>query len=278
MLDDHEVRDDWQPGRERGRDPETKAAIEGFERYQGALNPAGRAGGRDYVFNAGGAGFFVLDTRSRRAPRRVGSHGDGVTLQEAGIVARPTMDDLCDWLIAQPRDAVKFVVSPSPVLPLEDFPPGRDDERLRADGWSGYPASLCELLAFIESKTIERVVFLSGDAHLSLACKLVLDGSGVTVHSIVSSGLHAPWPFANARRQEFVLAGPVTLACGARTLSGMMSTPDVMLHNGHARVSLAKLGGDPHGLLRVAFVGVGGSSSAWQHPLGQPGGTWAAWS
>ena len=278
MLDDHEVRDDWQPGRERGRDPETKAAIEGFERYQGALNPAGRAGGRDYVFNAGGAGFFVLDTRSRRAPRRVGSHGDGVTLQEAGIVARPTMADLCAWLIAQPRDAVKFVVSPSPVLPLEDFPPGRDDERLRADGWSGYPASLCELLAFIERKTIERVVFLSGDAHLSLACKLVLDGSGVTVYSIVSSGLHAPWPFANARRQEFVLAGPVTLACGARTLSGMMSTPDVMLHNGHARVSLAKLGGDPHGLLRVAFVGVGGSSSAWQHPLGQPGGTWAAWS
>ena len=72
---------------------------------------------------------------------------------------------------------------------------------------AGFPASLRRLLEFIAEDDIRNVVFLSGDYHLSLAARMRLTKGSHTVHvlSVVSSGLYAPFPFANAQPRELLL-------------------------------------------------------------------------
>ena len=78
-------------------------------------------------------------------------------------------------LAVDERDAnAAFVVSPSIVFPwdcddLAAAHQGMFPQALRSDGWSGYPNSLIDLLSFIVNKSIDNVIFLSGDYHLHLA-------------------------------------------------------------------------------------------------------------
>jgi cholesterol oxidase len=84
------------------------------------------------------------------------------------------------------------------------------DHGARSDSWEGYPGNFARLLYFIAANEISNVVFLSGDEHLgcvaSADLSLVIEKvtRKARIVSIHASGLYAPFPFANAKPEDFV--------------------------------------------------------------------------
>ena len=273
MLDDHEVRDNWQP--QPPLDAEAQQALALFARHQALLNPAPlRPGAWHFGFRPAGALVLVLDTRSQRELRRVDAASPGEALETARLVPEAVMREVCRQLKEADPRAAKFVVSPVPLLPAERIDPAAPAARLRSDGWPGYPRSMFELLAFIRDHDIRRVVLLSGDAHASAVVKLALDG-GPEVFGVMSSGLYAPWPFDHARPEQFVLEGPLTLRHEGQALQGTMHRGAWSADNGYARIALEAEGDDAHAWLTVALCGATGSTLRCRHDLrGGAAGGW----
>ena len=218
MLDDHEVRDNWQPPHDL-LDKDDEEALHNFHDRQAGLNPMRPIVARaSYSFSAapGGWPLFVLDTRTRRAVRTPQDF-DGFE-----ILPAQELEDLLAQLDALERKSPgcpKLVAIPGVLLPLErsvnPLPGHNPEPRWSSDGWAGYPASRSRLLGEIARRGIYNVIFLQGDAHLSMAGTIeltVADKPAVRVFSVVSSGLYAPWRFANAEPANFVLQGRVALA------------------------------------------------------------------
>jgi alkaline phosphatase D len=93
------------------------------------------------------------------------------------------------------------------VLPRQRTTCEHPSSALRSDAWDGYPATFHSLLAFICSERIEHCVFLSGDEHLSCVAHASLRGPDaerppLKLLSIHSSAFYAPYPFANAMRED----------------------------------------------------------------------------
>jgi len=216
LLDDHEIIDNWEP---------TSAAVEkarpvdalhnrlhwgfgvaAFRKYQRLGTQRGLptfGDSADLAFRHAGFPFYLADTRSGRSPR-----GSRVEPGQQFIMSDARQRELEDWLLAQ-GNAVKFIASPSLLLPRrlqtrEDAAGGAD----HSDAWDGFPASLERLLHFIARKGIRNTVFLSGDEHHSLVAEVLLGAPGpgqVKLISVHSSGLYAPFPFANGRPSELAL-------------------------------------------------------------------------
>lgn len=216
LLDDHEIADNWEP---------EPAAVEkmrpidalhnrrqwgfgfaAFRKYQRLDTRSGLpmfGDNADLAFQHGGFPFYLVDTRSGRSPR-----GSRVAADQQCIMSEARQRTLEQWLLSQ-GDAVKFVASPSLLLPRrlqtrEDAASGAD----HSDAWDGFPASLHRLLRFIANHGIHNTVFLSGDEHHSLVTEVMLGEPGaaqVKLISVHSSGLYAPFPFANGRPSELML-------------------------------------------------------------------------
>ena len=265
MLDDHELRDNWQP--QPPLDAEARQALALFARHQALLNPAPlQPGAWHFGFRPAGALVLVLDPRTQRDLRRVDATSAGEALETARLIPEPVMRELCQRLKDADPQAAKFVVSPVPLLPAERIDPALPAARLRSDGWSGYPRSMFELLAFIRDQCIQRVVLLSGDAHASAVVQLALEG-GPQVHGVMSSGLYAPWPFDHARPEQFVLEGPLTLGHAGQLLQGTMHCTAWSADNGYARIALEADGDDAHAWLAVELRGANGSTVRCRHDL-----------
>ena len=229
MLDDHEVRENFEG---RGQKPSDSEGLDAFESFQLRLTPAFpnarrtnlNGGSYWYVIEAGGYGFFVADTRTERTR----SSGQGSA--DALIMGEDQMAALQEWLRRlHGRDAEmpKFVISPSVVAPWSRQTQGNRGYALRSDAWDGFPRSLHELLAFIAAEGIRNVVFLSGDYHCSVFCRMALAHDGrepVEAYSIVSSGMYAPYPFANTRFGDLEprFSGPHGQWLGEKDNSGLM--------------------------------------------------------
>jgi hypothetical protein len=210
MLDDHELADNWEPGaavpRREGTpttDPRTvRAFLDGgktaYRRFQRMAGPPLHGSGLWCEFSHAGVPFFLADTRTERGvgphvePRRVDNW------RQARIMREPQWCALRAFLLKH-RDRVAFVASPAMLLPrtlgLQDEP----SLALSCDGWDGFPASMHALLALLCEHDMNRVVFLSGDAHTSIIVRATVarDGHQATFWSIHSSGLYSPYPFAN---------------------------------------------------------------------------------
>jgi cholesterol oxidase len=148
----------------------------------------------DYKFRLRGFPFFVCDTRSGRS--------------EKGILDEGQFQDLLDWLPKQPPGRPKFVVSPSVVMPFLRAT-GPTGHRTRSDAWDGYPDQVERLFRCIYENQIDDVVFLCGDAHLSMESSILFfDRSArkqpFKAHCIVASPMYAPYPFANSRPEEYL--------------------------------------------------------------------------
>ena len=272
LMDDHEVHDGWQPRPRRPASADESAALRAHWRYQGSLNPAPWVpDSPHYSFRPAGALVVMLDTRRQRAPRRLGSMVAGIDLDGAQIVRPASMRQALELLDTAPPEVAKFFVSPAPLLPLRRPRPSHAAERLRADGWDGYPASMLQVLQFVAQHRIQRLVFLSGDAHLSAVCRLRLDDT-LTVHAVMSSGLYAPWPFANGDPGDYLLDGRTVLRHGRRAVGVAVEDSRWMVGDGFATVSVSGPSGDPHALLTVDLVpGASGAPLRYTHGLGQPG-------
>lgn len=200
MLDDHEIEDNWEPS----DSPESRENLVNgrkyFREYQRIAWP--RTAASDPLwqrFKFGDFPFFLVDTRTEREARTAGN------FDTARIMKPQQWDALRHWLDEyRKKDIPMFIASPSSFLPRHrratHGPSGAG--ALRSDGWDGYPASFHDIVRHIAANSIRNVVFLSGDEHISFATKAVIrDGSGnevTRILSIHSSGLYAPFSFANA--------------------------------------------------------------------------------
>ena len=94
------------------------------------------------------------------------------------------------------------------------------------------------------------------------------------VISIVSSGLYAPWPFANAQPEEYWLDGPLRTTDGA--IEGRMQTPLVGRSDGYAVVSVTQ-GADGVWTLDVVLDQADGERHASKPLDGRAGTPWRVW-
>ena len=119
---------------------------------------------------------------------------------------------LFDWLlINENKNLPKFIVTPSVLLPRHSNITQLDSTSgaIRSDAWDGFPKSFHDLLAYIAMNEIKHVVFLSGDEHISCITKALIKeettGHSTIIHSIHSSALYAPFPFANSIPEDLAL-------------------------------------------------------------------------
>lgn len=241
MLDDHELRNDWRPGDPALSQKDEQLRRAAFEHYQDVLNPPrhdpASTHGYGYRRQPAGVPFFVLDTRTRREKRH--AH----TPPTHHIMDPSRLADLCAALASAPPEQVKFIVTPVPLLPPERLGQTGTARHLLSDTWSGFPASVSRLMHHIRDRRIRRVVFLSGNSHVSsVSVFQFADGTGLEVVGIVSSGTYTPWPFANLVEDDFVMDGPCALGLADAPCRGTMRTPLVSPKPGHALVTLLQAG------------------------------------
>jgi cholesterol oxidase len=204
-VDDHEIDNNW----ERGLPPFNKnrqrrrMGLDGYFRIQRAAGPpvpevCDPSGYRPAWYRAriDGLHFFFCDTRSERDARNAGN------LAESRIMCEEQEDALESWLEDTAEQAPRFVVSGSLLLPRRKLSLHGGAGALHSDTWDGYPNSLHRLLALIARTNARNLVFLSGDEHHSCIARIEVapcDGSAdaTVLHSVHSSALNAPFPFAN---------------------------------------------------------------------------------
>ncbi len=207
MLDDHEIEDNWEPRRDCGEpEPILEEGRRAYLEFQRRAGPRPRSPEGDsthplwYEFERRGFPFFMADTRTERERRTAAS------VTSARIMSRTQFTTLLDWLGQCDPDVPKFIASPSNFLPRHLRVVRHPANALRSDAWDGYPHSFHRLLAYIATQQIKNVVFLSGDEHVSCVARATVKANGgqpVTLLSVHSSALHAPFPFANATEADF---------------------------------------------------------------------------
>jgi hypothetical protein len=230
MLDDHEIEDNWEPvpgdAENAGKLDKGRAA---YVQYQRLADPRMALPGAPlwHEFELKGVRFFIADTRTERTPRDAASIGQAHIMDEKTQLAA-----LLEWLEASAESpAPKFIACPALPLPRHRRAAqhGLVASALRSDAWDGYPASLERVLTKIVEVQARNVVFLSGDEHLSLVAKatLRLDGlAPVVVHSVHSSALYAPYPFANSIDEELDDVEPFRIgACSVEALTTRFAAP-----------------------------------------------------
>jgi hypothetical protein len=209
LVDDHEIVDNWEPLAPGCRGAAAQAAMLdrglaaywSYERMAPQRRLPGRPPRADRSFVHAGHAFYAADTRSGRSPR-----GAMQAPQDVQILEPDQWDALQSWLLEH-HDEVKFVMTPSTLLPQRVDRAGAAASRAHSDAWDGYKASLHRLLAFIAGNRIRRTVFLSGDEHRSFVTEAWLTARPgappVKIVSVHSSALYAPFPFANAQPRDF---------------------------------------------------------------------------
>ena len=207
MLDDHEISDNWEP-LPQPADPQAdadnearqRAGVTAYVRYQ--RNDPGAKGLPTlwHTHEHRGLRFFMGDTRTERQARKA-----ALDPLVPRIMSSDQTEALTAWLRGG-QGRPSFVVTPSMLLPRLRRSARSPRGALHSDAWCGYPGSLNALLALLCREEISNVVFLSGDAHLSFVARAtVCDSTGrsIVLHSVHSSALYAPYPFANAIQADF---------------------------------------------------------------------------
>jgi cholesterol oxidase len=202
LLDDHEMVDNWEPfapavadrwpQAKRERDRARTLGLASFFKYQRMHQPHGSPPA-DQLLCHGGYPFYLLDTRSRRSAR-----GSTVAAGTESILDAAQWARLERWLLAH-GNAVKFVATPSLLLPRRRASAEHASASAYSDTWDGFPASLHRLLAFIAEHSVRNTVFVSGDEHHAVLAECWLQPNNVKLLSVHTAALHAPFPFANGR-------------------------------------------------------------------------------
>lgn len=213
LIDDHEIEDNWsqlprgnrqRAANERLRD-HAMAAFLRNQRMEYVKNSAAAKRAADQTLDWGGLPIYLLDTRSQRTHRQLGSQAKAITAEQ--------LSNLKAWLLAH-RDQAKCIVTPSLFLPRRQ----PHLSGLRSDAFDGYPQTQLALIDFLVENDIRYTLFLSGDEHHAFACEATVTdprtGRCIPLISIHSSALYAPYPFANGRLEDlqvpdaFSTAGP----------------------------------------------------------------------
>lgn len=247
LPDDHEIVDNWEkvsqttqskrPWQHTLNQQRRDNGMEAWHKYMCMQNPgavrAMKGKTADFAFMCKGYHFYLLDTRSDRSAREASSAWAGGA--HPSIITPAQQLQLMTWFWKH-RDAHKFVATPSVLLPRRKDTAHSLLGHLYSDAWDGYPTSLCWLLNFLADNQMHNTVFLSGDEHHSFECDITISKPGyrdVQVKSIHSSGLYAPYPFANGRPSDLVQSE--TFQCGG--LSVKVTTNELSTRNGFVVVT-----------------------------------------
>ena len=211
MMDDHEIRDNWEPRVDDTRpDREMMEGRRSYLKFQRRAGPPEVSPVGDsshpiwFAIKREPFGVFMADTRTERGVRTA-RH-----VAPARIMSKTQMAKLLEWLSdGKEEETPKIVATPSILLPRHARALQRDKvvSALRSDGWDGYPHSLRQVLTHIACEKIRNVVFVSGDEHLACVARVEVDAGDddpVVLHSVHSSPLFAPFPFANSVREDLV--------------------------------------------------------------------------
>lgn len=210
QLDDHELADNWEPHASPVWVDDLRAGRRAFVN-QRTVDEAEVATlwyplPTDGPWGTGGVPIFLADSRTERGFRHA-TNG-----HQATIMSAVQMAALQAWMLrsaSEDPDRPMLIAMPAMLLPRHLAVTQDPGMAWRCDGWDGYPASLHELLGFIAQHRIRNTVFLSGDEHLASACQIRLWAAGqprssaVSVLSLHTPGLYAPFPFSNGRVQDF---------------------------------------------------------------------------
>jgi cholesterol oxidase len=216
-LDDHEIMDNWGPGAGSsgpGSSPQEaerkkQVALREFWYYQRAARPSGPYASPWYRVKVNGFEVFMADTRSQRQ-RQPAQLMDSTQWQGLDLWLTARRDeDLRRVELGQPHPQPKFLACGSWLAPRRLGAAGRAEVPERCDGWEAVPQDAATLLCKIAEEGVRGVVLLSGDAHVGCWAELEVrarDGSGtpLTVICLYAPAMYAPFPFANARRQDFI--------------------------------------------------------------------------
>jgi hypothetical protein len=221
VIDDHEIVDNWEPMPAGGkRDDVDDRLVPGVVRYVGEqrvpqwpthfVMPYVRFKALYDARNVCGLDFFFTDTRTERDGRTVFNY-DCSRIMSTG--QEQCLDGWLEAMAAKRAGGTRknalpaFIASPSILLPRRLATAREAEMALYSDAWDGYPSSLYAVLAKLFQYRAQRVIFLSGDEHLSCVARITLtrDGSNeeIVAHSVHSSALYAPYPFANSVEADF---------------------------------------------------------------------------
>lgn len=223
-IDDHEFEDNWPGNADKIPGKVAKAYMERFryglaaaKAYQWSMTaqtgwpppaPSPHDVGLWHTFESGVLPFFVMDTRTERTLRQ-----EDVSVDKATIIGPRQWEGLKAWLLDihhnhETTEKPKFIVSGAVLAPAaQDYVQEQWLYR-NSDSWWGYPQTWRELVQLIVKHQMKRVVFVSGDYHLSALAEMTLSSSAhpkpVIAYSIVASAFYAPLPFANSQPADYV--------------------------------------------------------------------------
>lgn len=204
IPDDHEICDNWEPGAptEPHEKPPIKLGTDAYWKYQRIDPPDPPSNNIWRAIVHGELPFFLGDTRTRRDGRTA------MKWRRQKIMDDEQFKALRKWMKNKNETELPmFVTTASAVLPRHLAVAQDPACALHSDAWDGYPKSMHDLLAYVCDHEIKGLVFLSGDEHISNwvhASVTNLDtGACCTFHSVHSSALYAPYPFANSVKEDF---------------------------------------------------------------------------
>lgn len=218
-MDDHEIKNDWMmdmiyPYYDKDADENLrhyKNGLHAYAIYQAALSPVIKnpkdldaelnkladisyeknlakniqpytdsSKGLFYTFEQGAGKFFCMDVRTERY-----MHKD--TPQ---MIGKYQLQALYNWLSDhKENEKVKFIVTSVPIFPDTKSLFGASEDK-----WGGYAEQRKEILDYIRKQQIKKVIFISGDVHVSLAAKLQYQGEDTGIYSVISSAFTWPVP------------------------------------------------------------------------------------
>jgi cholesterol oxidase len=245
-LDDHEIDDNWEPDPPEAnpRDGTSterlkERGIHAFLRNQCDRDPGALVPQRLWQDTTiDGLAFFWADARTERSARTAATVGSATLL---GAEQSTALDK---WLADKTIEGPRFLVSGPMVLPRHlETRRARVATSVRSDAWDGYPASLHHLLARVYESGTNDVVFLSGNEHVSNVATIRISKPGtsgvVIAHSIHSSALYAPYPFANGTKEDFAGAEEFDFPHQGVTYRCCVNTWYPLLGDGFALLSIS---------------------------------------
>lgn len=151
--------------------------------------------------------MFIMDTRTERELRYA------VGGERAKLIDDAQWQAVQQWLKEAEPERPKFLFCGTVIAPLSKMYVSCPASFRNEDGWLGYPESFARLARFIVDERIQNLVIIAGDLHFSAVTKLDIEYGNrtATVWHVVSSGLYAPMPFANAHSADMALSGPIPI-------------------------------------------------------------------
>jgi phosphodiesterase/alkaline phosphatase D-like protein len=200
MMDDHEIRDNWEPPDPDDLCEKGKSYYLKFQRGRAVSKRIGDPGEISFAFEHRGFPFFMGDTRTEREGRTA------LNFDTAKIMSTRQFGELCAWL-ARNRERPKFILTSTAFFPRRLAVSRDASYALHSDAWDGFPFSQHRLLRTICEEEHHGIVFLSGDEHRSSFSTINVThletGKTCCIYSIHSSALYAPYSFANGAEANF---------------------------------------------------------------------------